>query len=66
LKHDQQGQIDIPASLAALGIEVPKTLWTGPVQAGSPRHALKKAIAKVLLEGQTIPNITRNDTGIFN
>jgi hypothetical protein len=61
---DRHGQIDIAASLATLGIDDPKTLWTAPIQAGSPHHVLKKAIAKALLKGQTIPKITRNDTGL--
>jgi hypothetical protein len=61
---DRQGQIDINASLTALGIDDPKTLWTAPIQAGSPHHILKKEIAKALLRGQTIPNITRDDTGL--
>ena len=64
LKHDQHGHMDIPAALAALGIDDPKILWTGPIEAGSPRHALKKAIAKALLRGQTVANITRDDAGL--
>jgi hypothetical protein len=61
---DRHGRIDITASLATLGINDPKTLWTASIQAGSPHHILKKEIAKALLRGETIPNITREDTGL--
>jgi hypothetical protein len=64
LKYDGRGQIDIPASLSALGISDPKSLWTGVVQAGSPAHALKKEIARALVGGEAVPGITRSDVGL--
>ena len=64
LRRDEHGQIDIPASLSALGIADPKSLWTGEVQAGSAAHVLKKEIARALVRGKTVPGITLNDIGL--
>jgi hypothetical protein len=64
LKLNEQGRIDISASLLVLGIADPRTLWSGPIQAGSPAHTLKKEIARALVSGITVPGITRSDVGL--
>jgi hypothetical protein len=55
---------DIPTALQKLGIADPKSLWQHPVEPGSPRHALKKEIARALARRESIPGITREDIGL--
>ena len=64
LPRDASGRIDIAASLELLGLPDPKTLWNGKVQPGSPAHELKKEIARVLVRGETVTGITRQDIGL--
>lgn len=64
IKRDAQGNIDIQASLQALGISNPKMLWQTSVAPGSAEHALKKAIARALSRRETVPGITRQAIGL--
>jgi hypothetical protein len=64
LQKDAQGNIDIAASLQALGISDPRTLWKNRVEPGSARHALKKEIFRSLAKGKPVAGITRQDIGV--
>src|ERR1035437_1100783 len=66
LRRNAQGNIDIQASLHALGIADPKMLWRKRVDPGSAEHALKKEIARALGRRETVPGITRQDIGLSN
>ena len=66
LRRNAQGNIDIQASLHALGIADPKMLWRKRVDPGSAEHALKKEIARALGKRETVPGITRQDIGLSN
>jgi hypothetical protein len=66
LRRNAQGNIDIQASLHALGIADPKMLWRKRVDPGSAEHALKKEIARALAKRETVPGITRQDIGLSN
>jgi hypothetical protein len=66
LRRNAQGNIDIQASLHALGIADPKMLWRKRVDPGSAEHALKKEIARAMAKRETVPGITRQDIGLSN
>ena len=66
VRRDAHGNIDLQASLHALGIADPKMLWRQRVDPGSAEHALKKEIARVLGKRETVPGITRQDIGLSN
>ena len=66
VRRNAHGNIDIQASLHALGISDPKMLWRQRVDPGSAEHTLKKEIARVLAKRETVPGITRQDIGLSN
>ena len=66
VRRNAHGNIDIQASLHALGIADPKMLWRKRVDPGSAEHTLKKEIARVLAKRETVPGITRQDIGLSN
>jgi hypothetical protein len=66
VRRNAHGNVDIQASLHALGISDPKMLWRQRVDPGSAEHTLKKEIARVLAKRETVPGITRQDIGLSN
>jgi hypothetical protein len=62
--QDVQGNIDIEASLRALGIDDPKKLWQKPVKPCSEQHILKKEIARRLSRHGIVHGITQADVGL--
>jgi hypothetical protein len=64
IRRNADGQIDIQASMHALGINDARSLWRNPVEPGSVQHTLKKEIARVLARREIVPGINRADIGL--